>query len=63
MDMPTEPTVLPESRINSTILAAYEAGKSAERFFDHGATKRLGAGEPSQGQGPRPVADAGDWHH
>ena len=55
--------MLPKQRMNDAIRAAYEAGKSAERFFDRGGLGLTAFGKPPKGEGDVERADSREWHH
>jgi hypothetical protein len=61
--MPLDSEMLPKHRIDDAIRAAYEAGKSAERFFDRRGLGRTAPGKQPIGEGEVERANLREWHH
>ncbi|HYF78074.1 MAG TPA: hypothetical protein VD973_13120 [Symbiobacteriaceae bacterium] len=61
--MPSDSEMLPAHRVDAAIRAAYEAGKSAERFFDRRGLGRAVPGKPLKDEGDLDRTDSREWHH
>ncbi|MDF2629169.1 MAG: hypothetical protein K0R39_3000 [Symbiobacteriaceae bacterium] len=55
--------MLPKSHMNDSILAAYRAGKSAERFFDRHQETVPGDAAADSAQSGDSTRPESDWHH